>query len=234
MFSPLLKERLSLNFEDDGNFKKFKIDNKKLVVYFSGIRSCCPNIAANEAFERFNLFLKFYKFVGNKQFIKLYNKAMVVEEDKLCIDFVPLMQNMYHIADEINFDQIAKTSDELITGILSNAKSEQYILLSRAIDLHNTALESTDLKSGYLNLWSSIEVLCSNEYSESKQKAVLNILLPILKKDYLSEVIMDISQSLKENLKNEELENLLYRITSIGCDKKKIVLFMFLRRISRC
>lgn len=221
-FSPLLKERLSLKFEDDGNFKSFKISNNKTIVYFSGIRSYCPNLAANEAFERFNLFLKFYKFVGNKQFIKLYNKAMVVEEDKLSIDFVPLMQNMYHIADEINFDQIAKTSDELITGILSNAKPEQYILLSRAIDLHNTALEATDLKSGYLNLWSAIEVLCSNEYSESKLKAVLNILLPILKKDYLSEVILDIGQSLKENLRNEELENLLSKITTIGCEKKKL------------
>lgn len=222
IFSELLKERLSLNLEDDGNFHEFKIDSRMAIVYFTNVPSLCPNLAANLAFERFNLFLKFYKFVGNKQFIRLNKKAMVIEEETQATNFVMLKQNMYHIADEINFNEIAETSDQLITGILSNAKSEQYGLLSRAIDLHNSALESTDLKSGYLNLWSSIEVLCSNEYSESKLKSVLNILLPILKKDYLSEVISDIEQSLNQNIGEDALKKLLSGVQTIGCNKKKL------------
>lgn len=226
-FKDILEKRLNLNFKDDGNFKFFKKDRNKRIVYFKDIKATCPNTAAQIAYKRLDLFFSFYKFVGNKKSFAVQRKAMVIEKDKLDPVFVDAKKIAYNIIDDIDFKKIGNTSDRLLTGLLINAQSE-YSLLSKAIELHNTALSVSDLKSGFLNLWASIEVLCQNENAESKLESVLKNVIPILKKDYLVSIIVNINECLKDNLSKQSYNNIIDQIKEVGCQKKKIFYLLLL------
>ncbi|WMJ23348.1 hypothetical protein RBG61_01415 [Paludicola sp. MB14-C6] len=225
-FKDILEKRLLLNFNDDGNFIRLKKDNNKIIVYFKNIKAFCPNAAAKLAYSRLDLFFSFYMFVGNKRFFSVQKKAMIIEEENNPI-FVDAQKVFYKIIEELDSEKIGVTSDELIRGLLVNAQSE-YDILSKSIELHNTALVIPDLKSGFLNLWASIEVLCPNRNSGSKFDAVLGNVLPILKKDYLISIILDIEKNLEDNLSKTDFDKVLSGVSEIGCNKKKIHYLLFL------
>lgn len=226
-FEEILTYRLNLNFKDDGNFKYFKKDNNKIIVYFNNIKAPCPNTAAKIAYNRLDLFFSFYKFVGNKRRFSVQEKAMTIENDEMIPVFVDAQKTSYKIIENIDFEEIGKTSDRLLTGLLTNAQSE-YILLSKAIELHNTALAIPDLKSGFLNLWASLEVLCQDTNTESKLDSVLKIVVPILKRDYLISIVDNISQCLRDNLSEQIYKQTIDKIDEVGCENKKIFYFLLL------
>lgn len=219
-FKDILQKRLRLNFEDDGTFKLFKKDSNKIIVYFENIKAPCPNTAAKIAYNRLDLFFSFYKFVGDKRSFSIQKKAMVMDNDVKIPVFVDAQRTSYNISEGIDFKTIGTTSDRLLTGLLSNAESE-YSLLSKSIELHNTALSIPDLKSGFLNLWSAVEVLCQDKNATSKLDAVLKNVVPILKKDYLTSIVNDIDECLQNNISEQDYKSFMERINETGCEKKK-------------
>lgn len=225
-FKDILEKRIKLHFDDNGNFSLFKTDKKKVIVYFEKIKAPCPNIAAEIAYDRLDLFFSFYKFVGNKKFFSIQKKAMVIAAEQPPI-FVDAHKFAYNIIDDIDFEKIGTTSDTLLTGILINAKSE-YSLLRKSIELHNTALTVQDFKSGFLNLWASIEVLCQPKNEGNKFEYVLKNVIPILKKEYLVSVIENIKECLKGNLSEQEYTEIINLCTEIGCDNKKLFYLLLL------
>ena len=150
-FQEILEKRLRLHFNDDGNYHLFKTDKKKIIVYFENIRARCPNTAAKEAYLRLDMFFSFYKYVGNRKGLAMQNKAMVIEGESKPV-FVPSKRQTFTVVEESNYEAIGEQSDILITGLLNNAIDE-FSMLSKAVELHNTAISVTDLKSGFLNLW---------------------------------------------------------------------------------
>lgn len=226
-FKDILVKRLLLNFDDDGNFSHFKKDSNKIIVYFKNIKAPCPNTAAKIAYNRLDLFFSFYKFVGNKRCFSVQKKAMVIEEGQVPI-FVDAQKTSYNIIEDIDFEEIGTTSDRLLTGLLINAESE-YALLSKSIELHNTALSIPDMKSGFLNLWASIEVLCQDTNSNSKLEAVLKVVVPILKKDYLISMINNINECMKSNMTEQRYNSIMEEVTEVGCEKRRVfICFYFL------
>lgn len=225
-FKEILEKRIRLKFDDDGNFSNFKKDRNKVIVFFEGIKAPCPNIAAEIAYTRLDLFFSFYKFVGNRRFFAIQNKAMIIEDGESPI-FVDAHKFSYNIIDDIDFAKIGVTSDNLLTGLLINAKSE-YSLLRKSIELHNTALAVPDLKSGFLNLWASIEVLCQPKNEGNKFEYVLKNVVPILKKEYLKTIINNIIDCLKENLSDDRYNEIIDLVSEIGCDNKKIFYLLLL------
>lgn len=95
-FKEILEKRIRLRFDDDGNFSDFKKDRDKVIVYFEKIKAPCPNIAAEIAYSRLDLFFSFYKFVGNKRFFSIQKKAMIIEKEQLPI-FVDAHKFSYKI-----------------------------------------------------------------------------------------------------------------------------------------
>lgn len=219
-FKDILQNRLSLNFEDDGNFKFFKKDSNKIIVYFDNIKALCPNTSAKIAYKRLDLFFSFYKFVGDKRSFSIQKKAMVMENDVKNPAFVDAQRTSYNISKDIDFKTIGTISDRLLTGLLSNAESE-YSLLSKSIELHNTALSIPDLKSGFLNLWSAVEVLCQDKNATSKLDAVLKIVIPILKKDYLTSIVNDIRDCLQNNISEQDYNSFIEQVSETESEKKK-------------
>lgn len=225
-FKDILEKRLRLRFDDDKNFTYFKKDKNKVIVYFDKIKAFCPNTAAEMAYRRLDLFFSFYKFVGNKRVFPIQNKSMVIEKNKPPI-FVDAHKLSYNIIDDIDFKNIGTTSDRLITGLLINAKSE-YTLLRKSIELHNTALTVPDLKSGFLNLWAAIEVLCRPKNKGNKFEYVSKIVLPILKKNYLPSIINNIVDCIKDNLSEEAYNEVINLVGEVGCSNKKIFYLLLL------
>lgn len=225
-FQDILKKRLRVQFDDDGNFLYFRKDRNKVIIYFNKIKAPCPNTAVAIAYKRLDLFFSFYKFVGNKRLFSIQKKAMVLEKDSEPI-FVDAHQFSYSIIEDIDFKEIGTASDIIITGLLNNAASE-YSLLRKSIELHNTALAVPDLKSGFLNLWASIEVLCQSQNEGSKFKCVLKNVVPVLKKDFLNTVIDNIYVGLKDNVPKKEYRELLDSVTEVECEDEKIYYLLLL------
>lgn len=225
-FKSTLVNRLNVNFEDDGNYHLFKSDRNKVIVYFKDIYARCPNSAAKRAYGYLDMFFSFYKYVGDKKGFSMQNKAMVIEGDNRPV-FVSSKRQTFTIVEGVDDEEIGEQSDSLITGLLNNAKDE-YFMLSKAIELHNTAISVTDLKSGFLNLWSSLEVLSQGHDSDSKLNPVLNLVLPILKKDYIGIQIQEFNRALKDNLSSEDYQYIFNKITTQGCEKKKTFHLIYL------
>lgn len=156
---------------------------------------------------------------------------MIIENGQPPI-FVDTHKFSYNIIEDIDFKKIGTTSDDLLTGILVNAQTE-YILLRKSIELHNTALAVPDLKSGFLNLWASMEVLCQAKNEGNKFRCVLKNVVPILKKEYLSIIISDIIECLKENLSDEEYKEIINMVDEVGCDNKKIFYLLLLPKYKK-
>jgi hypothetical protein len=229
-YKEILMKRLRLEFDDDGNYKYFKKDSNKIIVFFNRIKAPCPNTAAKIAYNRLDLFFSFYKFVGNKRRFSVQKKAMVIEKGCEPI-FVTAQKVSYNIIEEINFKEIGEASDMMLTGVLVNAESE-YALLRKSIELHNTALAIPDLKSGFLNLWASIEVLCQAPNRGNKFEYVLNNVVPILKKDYISVIVQNIIDCLKRNMSKKDFSLILEKVSETGCENKKIIYLLFLPKYS--
>lgn len=229
-FKDILEKRLGVQFKDDGNFLHYKTDRKKTIIYFNKVKAPCPNTAAEIAYQRLDLFFSFYKFVGNKSRFSIQKKAMVLEKDGEPM-FVDSHEFSYSIIESIDFEDIGKTSDSILTGLLINAESE-YSLLRKSIELHNTALAVPDLKSGFLNLWASIEVLFQPIKEESKFESVLKNVIPILRKDYINSIVGNITAGLKDNMSQKEYKEILDSVVEVGCENKKIFYLLFLPQYS--
>ena len=227
-FREILQKRLRFNFEDDGNFKHFKVDSDKVIIRIDNIKALCPNGAVKSAYKLVDLFFGFYKYIGNKKRFSIQDTAMVIVAGEKPV-FIRPQKIYYNIVDSLDFKGIGERSEKLITGLLINAASE-YGLLKKSIELHNTALAIPDLKSGFLNLWSSIEVLCQNNDADSKIYNVLKIVVPILKKDYLKEIVEDIYKNIEENLDKKELNKILDKVEDKGCVEKKVFSVIWLEK----
>lgn len=134
----------------------------------------------------------------------MQNKAMVIAESSSPV-FVGAKRQSFSIVEDIDYAEIGEQSDFLITGLLSNAEGE-YSMLSKAIELHNAALSVSDLKSGFLNLWSSIEVLAQEQGLDNKLGPVLALVVPILKKDYIVTQICELNRAIKDNLSSDDYQ----------------------------
>lgn len=227
-FREILENRLRLHFDDDGNFSLFNKHSNRIIVYFKDIKAPCPNSAARDAYNRLDIFFSFYKFVGNKKGLSIQKKAMVKEQDCAPV-FVASKKLSYNIIENIDYSEIGALSDQLITGLLINAEDE-YSVLSKSVELHNTAISASDLKSGFLNFWSAVEILCQGHTADSKIGPVLDVVLPILKKDYLVAQIQDFNKNLNDNLRKEDYEYILSEIKVAGCEKRKIFQLIFLEQ----
>lgn len=229
-FREILEKRLNVCFEDDGNFSSFKCPSNKIIVYFENVRECCPNSAAKRAYGYLDMFFSFYKYVGNKKSLSMQNKAMVIKDDERPV-FVGAKRQAFTVIEQKNYAEIGVQTDTLITGVLSNAMNE-YLMISKAIDLHNTALSVADLKSGFLNLWSSLEVLAQDQDASNKLGPVLDLVIPILKKDYIVKRITELNRALKDNLSEKDYQYIYDQIDGEGCEKKKTFQLVYLDRYS--
>ena len=231
-FKDILKTRLKVIFDDDGNFSKLKHDNRNIIICFKNIEALDNYSAMKKAYNQLDLFLKFYKFIGNKNNIRIQKIGMVVDSQGK-ITRIPAIPLGYNVVEEMDDRIISKSAENTINMLIMNARSDFYTLL-KAIDLHNTALSLYDYKNAFLNLWSILEVLCTNRVNQNSIiDEIINIVVPILKKDYLSAIFIDLNDNLKIALGSDKHTQLLKSVTQDGGEVEKIAFFVLLPEYSK-
>lgn len=209
-FRDILEKRIGINFEVGADEKELKCDRKQYKVVSIEIDALDEKKAAEHAFEEIDLFLRYYKFMGDKKNDLLYKKGMVKDEEGNC-GVVALQPLGYNCEEDNNERELAKTSEMLITLLIKTARCS-FPQIDKCIKLHNLAISSSDLKNGFLNFWSILEIVCVKQQNESKIKEVEKGILPILEVDYIHTVFEEIDQYLKECLSNEDYNKLVEKL----------------------
>lgn len=226
-FKTLLGQRMGINFTDDGNYTKYKHGRDYVIIHINDIEAFDDNHAARIAFERINLFLRFYTAVDNKEQPAFQDTAMVIEHEKEKAAFVSFAANEYSVIEGMMVDEASKYTEQLITNLITHARCS-LSKLTKAVDLHNNSLRSPDYNSGFLNLWSALEVLSLKEMGSNDLEQITGTLLPILQIKYFYSVVSDFMQKIKEALSPDEYAELLGKISSGESELEKIARFLFI------
>lgn len=220
----ILKKRLGICFDDDGNFSRIRKRNKDFIGYID-VDAFDKYGAIGKANSKISVFLKFYRVVSNRKRALVRNMGAVKNFDSDELSFITLTPEGYRsIEIEPNLD-ITNFVDSMILNCQTKP-NDTVIQIYKIIDLHNEALQQLDLKDGFLNLWSILEVVSDGTFGTSKVDKVLNSVIPILKKDYMHEVLNNIDDDLKDNLDDAEYNALIESIKDK--DKYSIGDFIFL------
>lgn len=190
-FETLLNQRIGISFTDDGNYKKYKHDDNHIVIHIDDLDALDDNQAAHMAFERINLFLRFYTAVDNKEQPKFQNIVMVTEENDPIPAYVPFVANEYSVIEGMRIEEASKYTEKLITDLITHARCALN-KLAKAVDLHNNSLRSSDYSSGFLNLWSVLEVISLKSMGSNDLEQVTCTLIPILQNKYYQSIVKDL------------------------------------------
>lgn len=227
-YKTLLKERLHVSFDDDGNFHRLKRNPKSFVgmIEMKGHDSCG---AIQRAYSALNIFLKFYRAFTNKK-EELIGKSALVINDEIHEDLIlPVKTLGYKNIEAIPGRTYAEEIDAVVLGCQSKTQ-ETYMQLNKIVDLHNAALKQQDLNDAFVNLWSALEVVSSNIGKESKIDNVIEGITPILQSDYYTVVFENIMVDLQNNVSKQEYDKLMSKIEEKCRDIGKIGCFIFLEK----
>ena len=227
-YADILTARLSLRFEDDGNFSSIKIKRHYTICYFE-LSALDYYVAALRARQKIDIFFRYFRFINNKRAYLLNKFGAVWDYDTQQLRFLPIIPTGLK-AIEVPKDEISsELIDSIILGVQKHRKNGMD-LLNRAIELHNNALLQQLPKDGFTNLWSALEVLCPKNM-DSKLHAVLYSVLPILQNDYFSVVFSSIYKDLLENLSAHDFETLM-NIVEATTKVEKVAAFCLLPEYS--
>lgn len=207
----ILNERLDLIFEDDGNFSSIVKRKKHTICYFE-IEALDYYGAIDTAYQKINVFLKYYRFLADKRTYLLYKFGAVWDNDEGKMYFLPIIPTSFKTMEFQKGDVEPEMIDAIILGIQDNG-AEGMDNFNRVLVLHNNALQQQLPKDGFVNLWSILEVLCPQGDANSKLDPIMYSILPVLQDGYFERVFDTIFDDLKDNLPPDEIENLLNLLT---------------------
>lgn len=227
-FKELISCRLQFSFDDDGNFKKFymsqgrpKPQHNQVILYFDGIKALDEQAASRIAFDKINLFLKFYSAVDNKPTPLFHETAMVIDSANESTSYVSFGLTEYNVIQGMKLDEASDYTEQLISNLVSHARCS-LDPLTKVVDLHNNSLRSPDYNGSFLNLWSALEVLSMETVGEDKLSQVSETLLPVLGLNYYPSVFDNLSRQLEGALSTEDYSSILAKIEEGDTPRQKI------------
>ncbi len=226
-FKDLLVNRLHVNLEDDGNFNKLKSKYYNSFVGYLNIEAKDPYEARGVANRGVEIINGFYKVLSNKKKPLIGKTCLVIDQTSLKSLYVTMDAQGYKTIESEFEQDMPKLIDYVVLGCQTKPKTT-YNRLRRMIDLHNMALEQIDMYDGFVNLWSTLEVVSWGSEIESKIEAVIDSCLPIIKNDYLSKYFSSLALDIKHALSRKEYLNLLDNISQGGDAEQKIMALTFL------
>ena len=210
----ILKERILLSFEDDGNYSLIQPKKNRTICHLE-IESLDYYKAITCAYERVNIFIKYYQFISNKRICLLHKFGAVWDSENNRMCHMPIIPTGLKAIEIHSSMMNAELIDDTILGMQDNAKREM-VQFNKAIALHNSALQQQHPKDGFVNLWSILEVFCPQGEAPTKIDPILNSVLPVLQNDYFTTVFSNIDSDLKDNLSELDYDELMQKIHSAG------------------
>lgn len=225
-YQQLLRKRLNIVFEDDGQFEKIKKNPKSFIGYYD-VRAYDNYKAMKKAYTRLKTFLRFFEVFSNDNQTVIGKNGYVIDQDTLEGIFLPVEILGYKQIKPEPRENFGDAIDIIVFGCQEKGENE-YLHLIKIVDLHNTALKQGDLKDAFVNLWSVLEVVSNSEDSKSKIDRVTNCITPILQNDYFECVFLNILNDLEDNLGRQKVNTLLDAITEFKDSNLKIAGFILL------
>jgi hypothetical protein len=186
-----------------------------------------PNVAAIRVYNVFNVFMRFYKFLGNRDEDWCGDTALVKDPNGV-VEYPPLKPDRYVVSKDFDDETLGKHSEKIISKLLENAAGNDILMIDRIITTHNIGIESHDAKNAFLNLWSIIEIIGVSDHSDSKIKEILRSLVPVLKRNYVNCVVNELHDYLKANVDTSEYNRIINSIKLEGNEEYKIACLLIL------
>lgn len=216
-FKEILEHRLRAEFGLFPEAGDLKYKSSRYVLVKLSLKDYDERAAADQAYRKLNLFFKYYNFLGNEKHDWIRNICKVTsgQGDNAFVEMRPLCFRRYVVEK----DKVAtgKMTETVISMLVFDSREALYYI-DRAVVMHNTAISERNLSNGFLNLWSALEVLFVESQSKSKLNDVENKLIPILQKDYASEIFDQLEDCLEENIGETYVENLKEEVADYNED----------------
>lgn len=233
-FKMILERRIKAIFEEDEYFAKLssnpKYNKKNYIILKFELSEMDEKKALEEAYRRLDIFFRYYKFLGHKKKRLVLNRGMIRDEKNKC-SFVNIKSSIFNnvkITPNISENILGEYSDNLIVNL---GIKRIFRKIDKTIFMHNLAMESSDLRNSFLNLWSVLEILCINNQDESKIDKIKNSILPILERDYLHYIFEEIHGYLNRYL-DKNCYNEIKKELPDGDNKFKIACLVILDEYS--
>lgn len=226
-FRSILKSRLNISFDQDDYSKRLKFDRDKYICINMQASALDPNGAAIRAYDAFNIFMRYYKFLGNRDEEWCFDKALVKTVDGT-IEFPRFIPDSYYFSKDYDDKTLGSNSERTITKLLENAAGNDFWVIDKIVTTHNTALQSHDAYNAFLNLWSVIEIVGVYDHTDSKIKEILRSIVPVLKRNYIKCVVEELHDYLKANMNGDEYKELLDSLHLYGSEEFKIACLVML------
>lgn len=163
--------------------------------------------AAWEAYERLNDYYKFYRFLTDQKESWFHCTAKVIDEEGNQ-SIVQLKDMGLEYSGNKDRGRTAIESMIYLSSLQLNAEMA-YKQICRALNSYNIAINDSDIRNRFLNLWSSLEILFVSEQNNTKIDVIIEKMVPILQKDYLYYLLGSIETNLQEHIEHESINNII-------------------------
>lgn len=228
IFQSILETRLRVSFKEDKYSCRLKKDNNELCVHLT-VNALDSDDAIDVAYNQFNLFSRYYKFLGDRNEEWCGKKALVIDSDGRAYDRLFLLQR-YSYSRDYDSRTLGTNSEHIITKLIENAEDDDFNKLNRIIKTHNLSLSSTDMGNGFLNLWSILEMIGVSHRDDSKIKEIMNAAIPILMKGYIANVFEELHDYLKANMDSHTYLSMMSYVSEVGDEEYKIACLVMLSK----
>lgn len=228
-YRELLEERLGISFDEDNYFNRIKKKDNRSFIGKLQVEGIDPHTAADVAYNRIDIFIRFYKVLSNRKKDIIGKTAFVISEDgkeEIYITVKPAGYNNIEVEPQYNMVEVI---DNAVLGC-QRKPGDTYGLLQRIITLHNMALIQSEVSDGFVNFWSIMEVVTRDTKGKSKIEKVVNGVLPILQNDFWHKYFEAINKDLKNALSNGDYKGVLYKINEEGSEEYKIACLCLLEQ----
>ncbi len=227
-FKRILETRLNANFEQDQFSTRLKYDKNKYIQISFEVESLDENKAAQEAYGIVNLFLRFYKFLGNRRDEWYLEKCLVVSENDECL-ITDILPQGYSYSKDYDDKTIGKNSEVLITALLNNAHNS-FSEINKLLEIHNIAINDSDMQNSFLNLWSILEILGVKKRDNSKMIEIEDAIIPILLNDYIKNIFEELHDYVKANINEDKYKEIMSEVDLDIDEYEKLACIVLLKK----
>jgi hypothetical protein len=225
-FRDILEQRLKINIVNESTSHT---NTNGSILLSENVKAKDPESAAHMVYQHFDIFTRYYKFLGNREGGWCDRKALVYDENGNRIIQTDFGPSEFRFSQDYDDETLGKSSERIITSLLKNANRNDFRKVDKLIVTHNQAIDSNNNRNAFLNLWSAIEIIgASDDRSNSKIVTILRSVVPILKRNYINIVIHELHDYLKANLGINEYNSLLNSIKQDGEEEYKLACLIIL------
>lgn len=213
-FRQALEARLNFSFQQDKYSEQLEFNRDEYICVHVMIKALDRNSAAEASYGKFSLFVRYFKFLGNRNDDLCQDKALVLEGDHVYT--LHLKPQRYSYSWNYDYQTLGNNAEKIITSLLSFASFKDFGAVEKMIINHNTALESPENANSFLNLWSVLEIAGVSGRNDAKINEILDAVIPVLKKNYARNIFKTLHSYIKANIPDEDYMTLFSGITEEG------------------